>query len=113
MLSAGRHYGTGRASLLRGDITAMGAPLLASFARSGNLNSGAQIHNGKRKGHSAFADSIMAVLFPSEAFMISRRRFLEVGGTAGTVGAGALVASRPLVAATEPAKSDDSVLPPS
>jgi Xaa-Pro dipeptidase len=39
--------------------------------------------------------------------MISRRRFLEVGGVAGVA-----AASRPLVAATSPEKSGDSSLPP-
>jgi Xaa-Pro dipeptidase len=40
--------------------------------------------------------------------MISRRRFLEVGGVVG-----AAAASRPLVAATTPEKSDNASLPPS
>ena len=40
--------------------------------------------------------------------MISRRRFLEVGGVVGVA-----AASRPLVAATPPAKPDDTSLPPS
>ncbi|MGA8765261.1 MAG: Xaa-Pro peptidase family protein [Candidatus Sulfotelmatobacter sp.] len=40
--------------------------------------------------------------------MISRRRFLEVGG-----GAGVLAASRPLIAATVAQKSSDAALPPS
>jgi len=46
--------------------------------------------------------------------MISRRRFLEVGGVAGAgaLGAGTLIASGPLAAATAD-KSDDSSLPPS
>jgi Xaa-Pro aminopeptidase len=46
--------------------------------------------------------------FGSGGFMISRRRFLEVGGAAGVV-----MASRPLATAAAPDKAADSSIPPS
>jgi hypothetical protein len=45
--------------------------------------------------------------------MISRRRFLEVGGVAVGAAMGAAMAARPILATARSANTDDSSLPPS